>query len=104
MWMYVGNMRPHPPLWSLLKLKETTMSDRRQFLKQMGLFGAMTTTPVTFALGQTKPQPQTSAESTDGAFAVSYYNRSDSLKKLTVGNWLVGMNQPLEIALGAERP
>ena len=26
--------------------------------------------------------------------------RSDSLKKLTVSNWLVGVNQPLEIALG----
>ena len=26
--------------------------------------------------------------------------RSDSLKKLTVSNWLVGMNQPLEIPLG----
>ena len=25
--------------------------------------------------------------------------RSDSLKKLTIGNWLIGMNQPLEIAL-----
>ena len=30
---------------------------------------------------------------------VSIY-RSDSLKKLTVGNWLVGMNQPLEVTLG----
>ena len=30
---------------------------------------------------------------------VSIY-RSDSLKKLTVSNWLVGMNQPLEVALG----
>ena len=26
--------------------------------------------------------------------------RSGNLKKLTVGNWLVGMNQPLEVALG----
>jgi len=26
--------------------------------------------------------------------------RSESLKKLTVSNWLVGMNQPLEIVLG----
>jgi hypothetical protein len=26
--------------------------------------------------------------------------RSDSLKKLTVSNWLVGMNQPLEVVLG----
>lgn len=26
--------------------------------------------------------------------------RNESLNKLTVGNWLVGMNQPLEIALG----
>jgi len=26
--------------------------------------------------------------------------RSDSLKKLTVGNWLVGMNRPLKVVLG----
>jgi len=26
--------------------------------------------------------------------------RSESLQKLTISNWLVGMNQPLEIALG----
>jgi hypothetical protein len=30
---------------------------------------------------------------------VSIY-RSESLKKLTVSNWLVGTNQPLEIVLG----
>ena len=48
------------------------MSDRRQFLKQLALFGAAATTPVTFALGQTTPQVQPSAVPTDGLFVVPY--------------------------------
>ncbi|MCL2622079.1 MAG: hypothetical protein FWD31_00320 [Planctomycetaceae bacterium] len=48
------------------------MSDRRHFLKQLALFGAMTATPVTFALGQTTPQVQPQAGSTDGLFVVQH--------------------------------
>ena len=49
------------------------MTYRRQFLKQLALMGAVTATPIKFALGQTKPQIQTPVESTDGAFSVSYF-------------------------------
>jgi len=48
------------------------MSDRRHFLKQLALFGAMSATPVTFALGQTTPQAQPPTGSTDGLFVVPH--------------------------------
>ena len=48
------------------------MSDRRLFLKQLALFGAAATTPISFALGQNE-SPQTPVmEHHDGTFAVSY--------------------------------
>ena len=49
------------------------MSDRRHFLKQLALLGAVATTPVTFALGQ-PPEPTTEspASPTDGRFVVPH--------------------------------
>jgi len=48
------------------------MSDRRQFLKQLALFGAVATTPVTFALGQTQGPSEQATEPTDGLFTVPH--------------------------------
>ncbi|MCL2330074.1 MAG: hypothetical protein FWC56_02105 [Phycisphaerae bacterium] len=64
------------------------MSDRRRFLKQVAMLGAVATTPVSFALGQAQPVAKSAAKSaaklaeksateplaepTEGLFAVSY--------------------------------
>ena len=48
------------------------MSDRRHFLKQLALFGAAATTPVTFALGQNETSQVPTMEHSDGAFVVSH--------------------------------
>jgi len=50
------------------------MSDRRHFLKQLALLGAVTTTatPISFALGQNESSQLPATEPPDGTFAVSY--------------------------------
>ena len=62
------------------------MSDRRHFLKQVALFGAMPATPITFALGQAKPQIEPRPEPSDGSFPVIYRQlfRTRTPRRITV--------------------
>jgi len=62
------------------------MSDRRQFLKQLALFGAVAATPLSFALGQTESQVQSPVDS-GGLFAVQHHGqilRKKSPRKITI--------------------
>ncbi|MCL2117683.1 MAG: PHP domain-containing protein [Planctomycetaceae bacterium] len=62
------------------------MSDRRQFLKQLALFGAVAASPVSFVLGQTEPQTVPLVDPSDGLFAVSHRHitRTKTPRQITI--------------------
>ena len=62
------------------------MSNRRNFLKQLALFGAVTATPVTFAMGQNEPTTESPMSPTDGRFTISHRQilRTKAPRQITI--------------------